>query len=104
MTSAEEFHSTLGEAIRRQRELAELPMRQLAAMVGISNPYLHAIANLSSALLVRSVTALRRSSHGGAGTGCASSSCLPRLGVHEHSPLRLYGAFNVRTSRRQPQG
>ncbi|KAF0962647.1 putative HTH-type transcriptional regulator [Rhodococcus sp. T7] len=34
---------TLGELIRRQRELAELPMRQLAAMVGISNPYLSQI-------------------------------------------------------------
>lgn len=33
----------LGEIIRRQRELAELPMRQLAAMVGISNPYLSQI-------------------------------------------------------------
>jgi transcriptional regulator with XRE-family HTH domain len=36
-----QFH--LGEIIRRQRELAELPMRQLAAMVGISNPYLSQI-------------------------------------------------------------
>jgi transcriptional regulator with XRE-family HTH domain len=43
MASAEGFGSTLGEAIRRQRELAELPMRQLAAMVGISNPYLSQI-------------------------------------------------------------
>jgi transcriptional regulator with XRE-family HTH domain len=34
---------TLGEVIRRQRELAALPMRQLAAMVGISNPYLSQI-------------------------------------------------------------
>ena len=34
---------TLGEIIRRQRELAELPMRQLAAMVGISNSYLSQI-------------------------------------------------------------
>jgi transcriptional regulator with XRE-family HTH domain len=34
---------SLGEIIRRQRELAELPMRQLAAMVGISNPYLSQI-------------------------------------------------------------
>lgn len=34
---------TLGEIIRRQRELAALPMRQLAAMVGISNPYLSQI-------------------------------------------------------------
>ncbi|RSM68039.1 transcriptional regulator [Actinoplanes sp. ATCC 53533] len=34
---------TLGEIIRRQRELAELSMRQLASMVGISNPYLSQI-------------------------------------------------------------
>jgi transcriptional regulator with XRE-family HTH domain len=34
---------TLGEIIRRQRELNELSMRQLAAMVGISNPYLSQI-------------------------------------------------------------
>lgn len=35
--------STLGELIRRQRELAALPMRQLATMAGISNPYLSQI-------------------------------------------------------------
>ena len=34
---------TLGEIIRRQRELAELSMRQVAAMAGISNPYLSQI-------------------------------------------------------------
>jgi len=34
---------TLGDVIRRQRELAELPLRQLAAMAGISNPYLSQI-------------------------------------------------------------
>ncbi len=34
---------TLGETIRRQRELAQLQLRQLAAMVGISNPYLSQI-------------------------------------------------------------
>jgi transcriptional regulator with XRE-family HTH domain len=35
--------SVLGAIIRRQRELAALPMRQLAASVGISNPYLSQI-------------------------------------------------------------
>jgi transcriptional regulator with XRE-family HTH domain len=35
--------SPLGEFIRRQRELQELPMRQLADLVGISNPYLSQI-------------------------------------------------------------
>jgi transcriptional regulator with XRE-family HTH domain len=34
---------SLGEIIRRQRELTALPMRQLAAMAGISNPYLSQI-------------------------------------------------------------
>jgi transcriptional regulator with XRE-family HTH domain len=33
----------LGAIIRAQRELASLPMRQLAAAVGISNPYLSQI-------------------------------------------------------------
>jgi transcriptional regulator with XRE-family HTH domain len=33
----------IGDIIRQQRELAELPLRQLAAMVGISNPYLSQI-------------------------------------------------------------
>jgi transcriptional regulator with XRE-family HTH domain len=35
--------ATLGEIIRRQRELSELSMRQFADMVGISNPYLSQI-------------------------------------------------------------
>ncbi|MBM2616349.1 helix-turn-helix transcriptional regulator [Actinoplanes sp. LDG1-06] len=34
---------SLGEIIRRRRELAELPIRQFAAMVGISGPYLSQI-------------------------------------------------------------
>jgi transcriptional regulator with XRE-family HTH domain len=34
---------SLGAIIRKQRELASLPMRQLAAAVGISNPYLSQI-------------------------------------------------------------
>jgi transcriptional regulator with XRE-family HTH domain len=33
----------LGSIIRKQRELAALPMRQFAAAVGISNPYLSQI-------------------------------------------------------------
>jgi transcriptional regulator with XRE-family HTH domain len=38
-TSAE----SLGEIIRRQRELSELSMRKFAQMAGISNPYLSQI-------------------------------------------------------------
>jgi transcriptional regulator with XRE-family HTH domain len=37
------YAAALGSIIRRQREIAELPMRQLAAAVGISNPYLSQI-------------------------------------------------------------
>jgi transcriptional regulator with XRE-family HTH domain len=40
---AEEEPSSFGEYIRRQRELQELSMRQLADLVGISNPYLSQI-------------------------------------------------------------
>ena len=43
MTGAESPQLMLGRIIRAQRELAELPMRQLAAAVGISNPYLSQI-------------------------------------------------------------
>jgi len=43
VTDPDQRPVTLGEIIRRQRQLAELPMRQLAAMVGISNPYLSQI-------------------------------------------------------------
>jgi transcriptional regulator with XRE-family HTH domain len=35
--------ASLGEIIRRQRELAELSMRQFAELAGISNPYLSQI-------------------------------------------------------------
>jgi len=34
---------SLGEIVRRQRELNELSLRQFAAMAGISNPYLSQI-------------------------------------------------------------
>jgi transcriptional regulator with XRE-family HTH domain len=40
---AEDDESSFGEYIRRQRELHELTMRQLADLVGISNPYLSQI-------------------------------------------------------------
>jgi len=43
MPEAESPQLMLGRIIRAQRELAELPMRQLAATVGISNPYLSQI-------------------------------------------------------------
>ncbi len=43
MADGDARRPTLGEMIRTQRELASLPMRKLAEMVGISNPYLSQI-------------------------------------------------------------
>ena len=40
---AEDVPESLGEFIRKQRELHELSMRQVADMAGISNPYLSQI-------------------------------------------------------------
>jgi transcriptional regulator with XRE-family HTH domain len=42
-SGSESSENLMGELIRRQRELAELSMRQVAAMAGISNPYLSQI-------------------------------------------------------------
>ena len=39
----DETASTLGEFIRRQRELSDVSMRRFAQLVGISNPYLSQI-------------------------------------------------------------
>ena len=41
--ASDEPRTSLGEYIRRQRELQELTLRQLADLVGISNPYLSQI-------------------------------------------------------------
>ncbi|ALG86217.1 helix-turn-helix domain-containing protein [Gordonia phthalatica] len=43
MTDGDPRPLTLGELIRTQREMAAMPMRRLAEMVGISNPYLSQI-------------------------------------------------------------
>jgi transcriptional regulator with XRE-family HTH domain len=40
---AQRSSGALGEIIRRQRELAEMSMRQFAELAGISNPYLSQI-------------------------------------------------------------
>jgi transcriptional regulator with XRE-family HTH domain len=42
-SGAESSENLVGELIRRQRELAALPLRQLASLAGISNPYLSQI-------------------------------------------------------------
>ena len=58
----ESSENLVGELIRRQRELAELSMRQVAAMAGISNPYLsqieHGLRAPSAAVLETIATTL----------------------------------------------
>jgi transcriptional regulator with XRE-family HTH domain len=65
---SDERASSLGEFIRRQRELSEVSMRQFAELVGISNPYLsqierglrapseHVVQSIANALQVSSDT------------------------------------------------
>ena len=43
LAAVSEPASSLGEIIRRQRELSQLSMRQFAGLAGISNPYLSQI-------------------------------------------------------------
>jgi transcriptional regulator with XRE-family HTH domain len=52
---------SLGEIIRRQRELQQLSMRQFADMAGISNPYLSQIERGLRAPSERVVDAIARS-------------------------------------------
>ena len=52
---------TLGEVIRRQRELNRLSMRQFAQMAGISNPYLSQIERGLRDPSARVVDAIARS-------------------------------------------
>ena len=53
--------ASLGEIIRRQRELNRLSMRQFAAVAGISNPYLSQIERGLRAPSERVVEAIARS-------------------------------------------
>lgn len=65
---------TLGELIRRQREIAELPMRRLASLVGISNPYLSQIERNLRAPSDRVLQAIADQLHLSADTLVAESS------------------------------
>lgn len=71
---------TLGELIRRQRELAALPMRQLAAMVGISNPYLSQIERNLRAPSDRVLNAIAEQLHLSADTLAAQVASADRAG------------------------
>ena len=74
---------TLGEIIRQQRELAELPMRQLAEMVGISGPYLSQIERGLRAPSEHVLGAIAKSLRTTAG---ALQDQAEALGPHEAAP------------------
>ena len=104
--------AALGEIIRRQRELAEMSMRQFAELAGISNPYLsqierglrapseHLLDGIANALKV-SVDALYEQagvSPPGGGDGDAAVldaiGADPRLSARQRAALReVYEAF-----------
>lgn len=70
----------VGEIIRRQRELAELSMRQVAAMAGISNPYLSQIEHglrAPSADVLDTIAAT---------LGIPAEALRPRTGNDDHGP------------------
>jgi len=81
MSSASEPSGNLvGEIIRRQRELAELSMRQVAAMAGISNPYLSQIEHglrAPSADVLDTIAAT---------LGIPAAALRPRPGDDDHDP------------------
>ena len=53
--------STFGQFIRHQREMQDLTMRQLADLVGISNPYLSTPVILAAVIPVALEKALQQS-------------------------------------------
>lgn len=112
--------SPLGEFIRRQRELQELSMRQLADLVGISNPYLSQIErglrepsekvldaiahNLQLSADARDEHGGRRHQHAGEGEEPAVAAAIradPDLTARERQALlEIYDAF---VERRRPR-
>jgi transcriptional regulator with XRE-family HTH domain len=116
--------SPLGEYIRRQRELQKLSMRQLADLVGISNPYLSQIERGLREPSEQVVDAIARSlelsaealhEHSGRRGAqdddheepavVAAIRADPRLtGRQRQALLEVYGAFTGRrTARRRSQ-
>lgn len=114
--------SPLGEYIRRQREMQKLSMRQLADLVGISNPYLSQIERGLREPSEKVVDAIARNlelsaealyEQGGRRRGkedddgeepavAAAIRADPRLTARQRQALlEVYGAFTGRSTRRR---
>ena len=104
--------AALGEIIRRQRELAEMSMRQFADVAGISNPYLsqierglrvpseHVLDGIASALKVSVEALYEQAGVSRPGDEAADTSVLdaiaadPRLSPRQKTALReIYESF-----------
>jgi transcriptional regulator with XRE-family HTH domain len=113
--------SPLGEYIRRQREMQKLSMRQLADLVGISNPYLSQIERGLREPSEKVVDAIARNlelsaealyEQGGRRRGkeddddeepavAAAIRADPKLTARQRQALlEVYGAFTGRSTRR----
>jgi len=113
--------SPLGEYIRRQREMQKLSMRQLADLVGISNPYLsqierglrepsETVVDAIARNLELSAEALyehggrRRAKEGDDDEEPAVAAAIradPKLTARQRQALlEVYGAFTGRSTRR----
>jgi transcriptional regulator with XRE-family HTH domain len=113
--------SPLGEYIRRQREMQKLSMRQLAGLVGISNPYLSQIERGLREPSEKVVDAIARNlelsaealyEQGGRRRGkeddddeepavAAAIRADPKLTARQRQALlEVYGAFTGRRNRR----
>jgi transcriptional regulator with XRE-family HTH domain len=104
--------ATLGEIIRKQRELGEMSMRQFAELAGISNPYLsqierglrapseHVLDGIAGALQVSADALYRQAGMSVPGEEPPNTAVLdgiaadPRLTARQRAALReVYQAF-----------
>lgn len=97
MSPAVPYATSLGSIIRRQRELAELPMRQLAAAVGISNPYLSQIERGLRAPSEAVLNAIADSLQTTAAALYAEAGFVPMADTDDERPSELQRAIDDAT-------
>lgn len=94
---------TLGEIIRRQRELSAMSMRQFAEMVGISNPYLSQIERGLREPSEKVVEAIARNLDVSAEVLYRQAGLDPDAGDAEEPPARVAIREDPRLNPRQRQ-
>jgi transcriptional regulator with XRE-family HTH domain len=94
---------TLGEIIRRQRELSAMSMRQFAGLVGISNPYLSQIERGLREPSEKVLEAIARNLDVSADVLYRQAGMDPDAGEEEESPTRVAIREDPRLSPRHRQ-